>query len=260
VFEFLPAAIRTPLAFVIVLGVLVFIHELGHYLAARWRGVYVETFSIGFGRSIAQWTDRVGTVWKLAWLPLGGYVKMHGQERPQDVSDDIRAAWKPGETFHEKSVGSRAIIVAAGPIANFLLAAVLFAGLFAIVGRPVAGGDPEIWLHLMAHAEVVLQCQRCLQPTLERLTVDRRFRFVRNEDEAARLDEESEDDVLALPERLDLEELLEDELILGLPLVPRHGQCQHPLPMRAADPGADDEAPNPFAALAALRGKPQGRA
>ena len=67
-----------------VLGVLVFVHELGHYLAARWRGVHVEVFSIGFGQAIATWRDRVGTVWKLAWLPLGGYVKLHGQERPED--------------------------------------------------------------------------------------------------------------------------------------------------------------------------------
>ena len=83
-------------AFVVVLGVLVFVHEFGHYLAARWRGVHVETFSIGFGRAITSWTDRHGTHWKLAWLPLGGYVKMHGQERPEDVSDEVRASWIAG--------------------------------------------------------------------------------------------------------------------------------------------------------------------
>jgi len=130
--------LRTAAAFLVVLGVLVFIHELGHYLAARWRGVYVEAFSIGFGRTIAGWTDSQGTVWKLGWLPLGGYVKMHGQERPEDVADEVRASWMPGRTFQEKSVLSRAIIVAAGPIANFLLAAVLFAVLYGFVGRPVA--------------------------------------------------------------------------------------------------------------------------
>jgi regulator of sigma E protease len=137
-FEVLPSIIRTPLAFIIVLGVLVFIHELGHYLAARWRGVHVETFSIGFGRALATWKDRHGTAWKLAWIPLGGYVKLHGQERPEDVSADVRALWLPGQTFHDKEVGSRAIVVAAGPIANMVLAAVLFAGLYAVVGRPVA--------------------------------------------------------------------------------------------------------------------------
>jgi len=133
-----PDFFRSVTAFIVVLGVLVFVHELGHYLAARWRGVHVEAFSIGFGRSIASWTDRLGTVWKLAWLPLGGYVKLHGQERPEDVSQEVRAGWLPGRTFHEKPVLSRAIVVAAGPVANFLLAAVLFAGLFATVGRPVS--------------------------------------------------------------------------------------------------------------------------
>ena len=103
---------------------LVFIHEMGHYLAARWRGVHVEAFSIGFGKPFARWTDRVGTEWRLCWLPLGGYVKLHGQERPEDVSDEVRAGWQHGRTFHEKSVVSRAIVVAAGPVANFLLAAV----------------------------------------------------------------------------------------------------------------------------------------
>ena len=136
--------LRSVLAFLVVLGVLVFVHEFGHYAAARWRGVHVEVFSIGFGPAITSWRDRVGTVWKLAWLPLGGYVKLHGQERAEDVSDEVKARWMPGKVFHEKNVGSRAIVVAAGPIANFILAIVLFAGLFATAGRPVimpvAGG------------------------------------------------------------------------------------------------------------------------
>lgn len=134
--QHIPLFPRSIMAFVIVLGVLVFIHELGHYLAARLCGIRVETFSIGFGRALARWTDRHGTVWKLGWLPLGGYVKMHGQERPEDVPEEVRAAWVPGQTFHEKSVGRRSFAIAAGPLANFLLAAVLFAGLFAVVGRP----------------------------------------------------------------------------------------------------------------------------
>jgi regulator of sigma E protease len=133
----MPDFLRSILAFIVVLGVLVFVHELGHYLAARWRGIHVEAFSIGFGQALFSWTDRVGTVWKIAWIPLGGYVKMHGQERPEDVSAEDRAKWIPGKTFHEKSVGSRAIVVAAGPVANFLLAIVLYAALFATAGRPV---------------------------------------------------------------------------------------------------------------------------
>ncbi|MDB5403696.1 MAG: regulator of sigma protease [Acetobacteraceae bacterium] len=133
----IPDFLRSAAAFVVVLGVLVFVHELGHYLAARWRGVRVEAFSIGFGHAIASWTDKSGTVWKLGWLPLGGYVKLHGQERPQDVAEEVRAQWIPGETFHDKPVLSRAIVVAAGPVANFALAMVLFAGLFIALGMPV---------------------------------------------------------------------------------------------------------------------------
>ena len=130
---------RTLIAFTIVLGVLVFVHELGHYLAARWRGVHVDAFAIGFGRPLLRWTDRRGTEWRIGWIPLGGYVKLHGQETPEEVPPEQRAAWRPGETFHEKPVGSRAIVVAAGPVANFLLAVLLFAGLFATVGQPTGG-------------------------------------------------------------------------------------------------------------------------
>jgi regulator of sigma E protease len=134
--DLLPGPFRTIIAFVVVLGVLVFIHELGHYLAARWRGVHVEVFSIGFGRRIKAWTDRRGTEWRVSWLPLGGFVKLHGQEGPDDATPEQRAAWRAGQTFHEKPVRDRAIVVAAGPIANFLLAAVLFAGLYMTVGQP----------------------------------------------------------------------------------------------------------------------------
>jgi regulator of sigma E protease len=131
--------------FLLVLGVLIFIHELGHYLAARSVGVHVEVFSIGFGRSIASWTARNGTVWELAWIPLGGFVKLHGQESAEDrlaVEAEARAkgepapVWREGQTFAEKSVGRRAWVVAAGPLANFLLAAVLLAGLYVTAGRP----------------------------------------------------------------------------------------------------------------------------
>ncbi|MFC0388666.1 RIP metalloprotease RseP [Muricoccus vinaceus] len=138
--QFLPDPFRTILAFLVVLGVLVFIHELGHYAAARWRGIFVERFSIGFGRRIAAWTDRRGTEWQIGWLPLGGYVKLYGQEGPGDVTDSVDAS--PGHDprgprFHDKPVLDRAIVVAAGPVANFVLAAVLFAALFMAVGKPV---------------------------------------------------------------------------------------------------------------------------
>ncbi|HLL12759.1 MAG TPA: DUF177 domain-containing protein [Rubrivivax sp.] len=120
--------------------------------------------------------------------------------------------------------------------------------------QPVPGSDTQLWLTLQVQTRVQLQCQRCLQPLVHDLSLDRRLRFVHDEEEAARLDEESEDDVLALQGRVDLLGLIEDELILALPLVPRHEQCSQPLP--SADGGPDsapEEAPHPFAALAALR-------
>jgi len=135
--DLLPDPFRTIIAFAVVLGVLVFVHELGHYFAARWRGVHVEAFSIGFGRSLWAWTDRRGTSWRVGWIPLGGYVKLHGQEHPAgEIPPEERAHYRPGETFHDKPVRDRAIVVAAGPIANFLLAMVLFAALFGTAGMP----------------------------------------------------------------------------------------------------------------------------
>jgi regulator of sigma E protease len=131
--------LQTLASFAVVLGVLVFIHEYGHYLAARICGIYVEVFSIGFGRTLASWTDRRGTVWKLALLPLGGFVRMHGMAVSVLEEDETdRAAIRRGEAFFEKSVAARAFVAAAGPIANFVLAAVLLSGLFATYGRQVA--------------------------------------------------------------------------------------------------------------------------
>ncbi|WP_243634345.1 RIP metalloprotease RseP [Roseicella frigidaeris] len=164
----LPALPRTLLAFAVVLGVLVFVHELGHYLAARWRGVHVEAFSIGFGRPVLRGRDRHGTEWRLGWIPLGGYVKMHGQETPEDAPPEVRATWQPGRTFHGKSVGSRAIVVAAGPIANFLLAMVLFAGLFMTAGRPVSNTS------LAAVVEASAAARAGLRPGDEILALDDR--------------------------------------------------------------------------------------
>lgn len=119
--------------------------------------------------------------------------------------------------------------------------------------KPVTGGAPEMWLHLQARATVLLQCQRCLQDMTEPVRVDRRIRFVRSEAEAARLDEDSEDDVLALVPRLDLQELFEDELILSLPLVPRHSHCPQPLVKSSEEPAAQSTAAHPFAGLAVLK-------
>jgi uncharacterized protein len=124
------------------------------------------------------------------------------------------------------------------------------------------GREAEVRLHLVVHARVWLECQRCLQPMAQALEVDGRFRFVAGEDEAARLDEESEEDVLALPRALRLDDLIEDELILALPIVPVHDACPQPLSFSVeADtdlPTPDRAAPaNPFAVLAGLKpGKP----
>lgn len=132
----LPAPLGSLIPFIVLLGILVSVHEFGHYIVARWVGVYVETFSIGFGPAIASWKDASGTVWKICCLPLGGYVKLHGQD-PNEPDPEVRAAWLPGRTFHEKSLGRRAAVVAAGPAANFVLAAVVLAALFMTAGREI---------------------------------------------------------------------------------------------------------------------------
>jgi uncharacterized protein len=130
---------------------------------------------------------------------------------------------------------------------------------------PAAGGEAEWWLSLSAQAPVWLTCQRCLQPFKLPLAFERRLRFVRGEAEAEALDAESEDDVLALSPWLNLRELVEDELLLALPIVPRHDRCPQPLPMAVGSEepeGLQPERPHPFAALQALKsGKgPDGKA
>ncbi len=125
---------------------------------------------------------------------------------------------------------------------------------------PAPGSKPELWLHLQIDAQVPMTCQRCLRPVALALNVARRIRFVRDEAEAERLDEEGEDDVMSLsPKGLDLKALVEDELILALPLVPRHEDCAMPMPAAKADTAIDIEArANPFQVLAALKRAPRG--
>ncbi len=126
--------------FLFVLTIVVFFHELGHFLIARWAGVRVLTFSIGFGPELFGFNDRHGTRWRLSAIPLGGYVKFFGDESEASTPDqqalDSMSEAEKKLSFHHKNVGPRAAIVAAGPIANFLLAIVIFAGIFAIVGKP----------------------------------------------------------------------------------------------------------------------------
>ena len=115
------------------------------------------------------------------------------------------------------------------------------------------GGEDQVWLHLRADADVVLQCQRCLLPLAEAVHVDRHFRFVADEETAAALDDESEDEMLVLAKSLNLRDLVEDEMLLGLPLVPRHAVCPEVVPMQFGDVEEVEEKANPFASLALLR-------
>ncbi len=125
--------------FLFVLTIVVFFHELGHFLIARLCGIKVTTFSIGFGPEIVGFDDRYGTRWKISAVPLGGYVKFFGDENAASVPDHMAAAVmteaEKSVSFIHKPVGSRAAVVAAGPIANFILAIAIFAGVFMTVGK-----------------------------------------------------------------------------------------------------------------------------
>jgi len=131
------------IVFLIVLTVLIYVHEWGHYWVAKRNGVRVDVFSIGFGPEVFGWTNNVGTRWKIGLIPLGGYVKMFGEEdgREDEDSEDGKPIELTEEekavSFHHKTLGQRAAIVAAGPIVNFLFAIAIFAGLAMFHGNPV---------------------------------------------------------------------------------------------------------------------------
>ncbi len=129
------------LPFLFVLIIVVFVHELGHFLVARWCGVKVKAFSIGFGKEIFGFYDRYGTRWRFAWVPLGGYVKFLDDENSASVpSRDALARMSPAEregAFQSKPLAARAAIVAAGPIANFLLAIAIFTVSYTVMGMHV---------------------------------------------------------------------------------------------------------------------------
>ena len=126
-----PGILLTLLAFLIVIGVLVFVHEMGHYLVGRWCGVKAETFSIGFGKEITGWTDNRGTRWKVCMLPLGGYVQFAGDMDPSGMKSkewlNLPAAER-NQTFQSKSLWKRAAIVVAGPAINFIFAILIIMG------------------------------------------------------------------------------------------------------------------------------------
>jgi regulator of sigma E protease len=128
--------------FLFTLTVIVFFHELGHFLVARWCGIRVLVFSLGFGPEIAGFTDRLGTRWKLSAVPLGGYVKFFGDENEASVPDaatlEAMSEEERKQSFFGQSVGRRAAVVVAGPLTNFILAIVLFAAVFMVVGKQIA--------------------------------------------------------------------------------------------------------------------------
>ena len=134
----------TPLglpAFLFVITLVVFFHELGHFLVARAFGVKVDVFSVGFGKEIVGWTDRVGTRWKISWLPIGGYVKFSGDadaaSRPDmEAARQMTAAEREGVLIF-KPVYQRALVAASGPLANFVLAIVLLTGILMYTGHAV---------------------------------------------------------------------------------------------------------------------------
>ena len=129
------------LPFLFVLTIVVFVHELGHFLVGRWCGVDVKTFSIGFGRELFGFNDRHGTRWRFALIPLGGYVKFSGDADASSAPDDDAvgrmSAQERARSFPAQSLGERAAIVAAGPVANFLLAILIFAGSAFFFGKQV---------------------------------------------------------------------------------------------------------------------------
>nr|WP_253200976.1 RIP metalloprotease RseP [Sphingomonas quercus] len=140
----------TVLSFLLVIGPLIFIHEMGHYLAGRACGVKADVFSIGFGRELFGWTDRRGTRWKVGWMPIGGYVKFAGDMNPASTPTTEWLALPAAErarTFQAKSVWQRFLIVLAGPATNFLFAILVFCAVFATLGEPttppvIAGVQP----------------------------------------------------------------------------------------------------------------------
>ena len=137
------------LPFLFVLTVVVFFHELGHFLVARWCGVAVRTFSIGFGPEIFGFNDRHGTRWRLSWIPLGGYVKFIDDDNVASAQAGGKAleglsAEERKHSFQGKSVAQRAAIVAAGPIANFVLAIVIFTAIFTFFGERTTAAKVDI--------------------------------------------------------------------------------------------------------------------
>lgn len=135
-----PNIFVTILAFLTLIGSLVVVHELGHYLVGRWFGVKAEKFSIGFGPQLFGWTDKRGTTWRIGALPLGGYVQFAGDMNPSSQADENwhnLPAEERNQTFRSKTLWQRALIVFAGPAVNFIVAILIFMGFLLAFGKPV---------------------------------------------------------------------------------------------------------------------------
>ncbi len=152
----LPLWLYYVVGFPLLLGPLVTVHELGHYLVGRWFGVHAEAFSVGFGKEIWGFTDRRGTRWKLSALPLGGYVQFKGDMNPASIPDadaiERASADEREGSFHHASLGRRALIVFAGPATNILVTLAIFASFFAFYGKPVPA-DAESQLTIAEFAQ-----------------------------------------------------------------------------------------------------------
>ena len=135
IIQYLPTAIQYFLAFALLITVVVFIHELGHYSVGRWCGIGVETFSIGMGKQVWGRTDKYGTLWRVAILPIGGYVKFYGDEDPSGKKSEISENIKDHMNFHNKSVWKKIATTAAGPLFNFILAIFIFSIIFFFRGE-----------------------------------------------------------------------------------------------------------------------------
>lgn len=137
-------ALSVALPFLVLLGVVVFVHEYGHYIVGRWCGIQAETFSVGFGKPIYQWRDKRGTIWQIAILPLGGFVKFVGDMDPASArkNDDSLTPEQQKVAFHNASLISRALTVVAGPVANFILSIVVFT--LVVLGSGQPSDEPVI--------------------------------------------------------------------------------------------------------------------
>ncbi len=207
-------------AFILVLSILVFVHEWGHYIIARACKVKIESFSIGFGKELFGITDKNGTRWKFSLIPLGGYVKMYGDTDPastghvSDVEDEVSKQVRPmtveekAGAFYSKPVAQRFAIVLAGPAINFLFAIVLLAGLYSFYGQPVTppvasavmGGSAAEKAGFLPHDEVVMidgkkvrRFEDIRREILVGLDTERTFTVLRAGEQV---------DILAAPERL----------------------------------------------------------